>query len=214
MAEQIRTALDYLGQGGWVMVPLAAVSVVMWMLIYERLRAYRTLAQRDGLRRRLLNECARGIGAGRPADAPDQPVRPERFERSARSEPTGESAAYRAALRVSARKVDDEIERYLALITMLVAVAPLLGLLGTVLGMTETFRVIATFGTGNTRALAGGISVALITTQTGLLIAVPGLFLRGRLHGQAEVLHHRLEELVTVLERGLDGTRPPREVCP
>lgn len=193
MVEQVQAALDYLRQGGWVMVPLAAVSIVMWTLIYERLHAYRVLARADGLRRRLLDGCGRG--------AADREERPDR------------TAADRAVLRMSARRIDEEIERYLALITVLVAVAPLLGLLGTVLGMTETFRVIATFGTGNTRALAGGISVALITTQTGLLIAVPGLFLRGRLRGQAEALHHRLDELVTMLERGLDGGYP-REVRP
>ena len=108
---------------------------------------------------------------------------------------------------MSALRVEGDIERYLAIITVLVAVAPLLGLLGTVLGMTETFQVIATFGTGNTRALAS-------TTQTGLLIAVPGLFLRGRLRGQAEGLHNRLDELVTVLYRGLNGTNGLQEARP
>jgi len=80
--------------------------------------------------------------------------------------------------------------------------------------MTETFQVIATFGTGNTRALASGVSVALITTQTGLLIAVPGLFLRGRLRGQAEVLHNRLDELVTILDRRLNGSVGLQEARP
>ena len=56
-----------------------------------------------------------------------------------------------------------------------VSVAPLLGLLGTVIGMIETFRMITLFGVGNPAVLADGISIALITTQTGLLIAFPGL---------------------------------------
>ncbi|MEQ8979702.1 MAG: MotA/TolQ/ExbB proton channel family protein, partial [Deltaproteobacteria bacterium] len=52
-------------------------------------------------------------------------------------------------------------------------VAPLLGLLGTVTGMITTFEVITVFGTGNPRLLSGGISVALITTQLGLMVAIP-----------------------------------------
>ena len=189
MAEQIQAALEYLRQGGWVMVPLAIVSVVMWTLIFERLRNYRTLARRNVLREKLWHEYER-----------------DRYGLPGQSDQPGHPAFDRAALRMSARRIDGDIERYLAIITVLVAVAPLLGLLGTVLGMTETFQVIATFGTGNTRALASGISVALITTQTGLLIAVPGLFLRGRLRGQAEVLHNRLDELVTILDRRLNGS--------
>ena len=200
MAEQVQAALEYLRQGGWVMVPLAIVSVVMWTLIFERLRSYRALAHSDNLRQRLWQEYERDRGG-----LLDQSDRPDQL---------GQPAVDRAALRMSALRVEGDIERYLAIITVLVAVAPLLGLLGTVLGMTETFQVIATFGTGNTRALASGISVALITTQTGLLIAVPGLFLRGRLRGQAEGLHNRLDELVTVLDRRLNGTNGLQEARP
>ena len=203
MADQIQAALEYLRQGGWVMVPLAIVSVVMWTLIFERLRSYRKLAHSDVLRQRLWQEYERDRG-GLPGQS-DQSDQPDRRDHS---------AVDRAALRMSALRIDGDIERYLAIITVLVAVAPLLGLLGTVLGMTETFQVIATFGTGNTRALASGISVALITTQTGLLIAVPGLFLRGRLRGQAEGLHNRLDELVTVFDRRLNGTVGLQEARP
>ena len=203
MAEQVQAALEYLRQGGWVMVPLAIVSVVMWTLIFERLRNYRTLARRNVLRERLWHEYER-----------DRHGLPGQSDQPSRLDQPDHPALDRAALRMSARRIDGDIERYLAIITVLVAVAPLLGLLGTVLGMTETFQVIATFGTGNTRALASGISVALITTQTGLLIAVPGLFLRGRLRGQAEGLHNRLDELVTVFDRRLNGTVGLQEARP
>lgn len=69
------------------------------------------------------------------------------------------------------------VKRDLGTIAILSSIAPLLGLLGTVGGMIKTFNVIAEFGTGNAKALAGGISEALLTTQTGLVIAVPGLFM-------------------------------------
>jgi biopolymer transport protein ExbB len=103
------------------------------------------------------------------------------------------------------RQVSDhlgrDLDKFLAVIAVLAAVAPVLGLLGTVLGMIETFNVISIFGTGNAKALAGGISVALVTTQTGLLIAIPGLIFSGFLKRQSLRLKTRLEESTTVLER-------------
>lgn len=70
------------------------------------------------------------------------------------------------------------IDRRLVFLNMLVAVAPLMGLLGTVIGMLATFMGLATGGGGETvDVVAAGISQALITTQTGLIIALPGIFL-------------------------------------
>ena len=77
------------------------------------------------------------------------------------------------------------MEKFLPTLTMLAAIAPLLGLLGTVSGIIETFQSIAVFGTGNPRYLSGGISEALITTQFGLMIAVPII-----------IVHHLLEKWV------------------
>jgi biopolymer transport protein ExbB len=94
-----------------------------------------------------------------------------------------------------------ELSRFLAVIAVLAGIAPLLGLLGTVLGMIETFDVISIFGTGNAKAMAGGISVALITTQTGLMVAIPGLFLSGLLLRRASRLEIRLNEFTTILDR-------------
>lgn len=83
--------------------------------------------------------------------------------------------------------------RYITTILILANIAPLLGLLGTVTGMITTFDVIAEFGTGNARALASGISEALVTTQSGLVIAVPGMLLGGLLFRRAEKLKDRME---------------------
>jgi biopolymer transport protein ExbB len=93
------------------------------------------------------------------------------------------------------------LSRHLTIIAVMAGIAPLLGLLGTVLGMIETFDVIALFGTGNAKAMAGGISVALITTQTGLLVAIPGLFLSGVLSRRARHLGVRLDEVASILGR-------------
>lgn len=68
------------------------------------------------------------------------------------------------------------LERYLTVIKTLTVALPMLGLLGTVHGMIQTFDVMTVFGTGNTRGMAGGISVALITTMGGLLTALSGLY--------------------------------------
>ncbi len=78
-----------------------------------------------------------------------------------------------------------KLERFLPTINILAAVAPLLGLLGTVTGMIGTFQVITIFGTGDARMMSGGISEALITTQLGLAVAVP-----------LTLMHHFLERKV------------------
>lgn len=68
------------------------------------------------------------------------------------------------------------LKQYLMSIRTLIAALPMLGLLGTVDGMIQTFDVLTVFGTGNARGMAGGISVALITTMGGLLAALSGMY--------------------------------------
>jgi biopolymer transport protein ExbB len=83
------------------------------------------------------------------------------------------------------------------------AIAPLLGLLGTVTGMIATFDIMSVFGTGNAKAMAGGISEALITTQTGLLVAIPGLYMKGFLDRRARNLQQRITAAGLFLRRHL-----------
>ena len=94
--------------------------------------------------------------------------------------------------------------RHIGTILILAAIAPLLGLLGTVTGMITTFDVISEFGTGNARALASGISEALVTTQSGLVVAVPGLVLGGLLFRRAEKLKSRMELFCIGLQKQTD----------
>jgi biopolymer transport protein ExbB len=85
------------------------------------------------------------------------------------------------------------IDRFASLILVIASVAPLLGLLGTVTGMIETFDVITRFGTGDPKLLATGIAVALITTEVGLVVAIPLLLLGNLLNGWAGSLKADLE---------------------
>ena len=86
-----------------------------------------------------------------------------------------------------------KIERFGAALGVTAAVAPLLGLLGTVTGMIATFNVLTEQGAGDPKALAGGISEALITTELGLLVAIPALLLGTLLSGYASRLLGQME---------------------
>jgi biopolymer transport protein ExbB len=86
------------------------------------------------------------------------------------------------------------LETGLGFIKVLYIVAPLLGLLGTVVGMIATFQMITLFGTGDPRMMAGGISTALVTTVLGLVVAIPLTLLHSFLQGKARALIQVLEE--------------------
>jgi biopolymer transport protein ExbB len=77
------------------------------------------------------------------------------------------------------------INKHLPLLKIIAAVAPLMGLLGTVTGMIVTFQAITLFGAGDPRLMAGGISQALITTVLGLCVAIPMLLLHNLVQGRA-----------------------------
>jgi biopolymer transport protein ExbB len=86
-------------------------------------------------------------------------------------------------------EADARLNSTLPLIKMLVAICPLLGLLGTVTGMMEVFDIIGMLGTGNARAMASGISKATIPTMAGMVVAIPGLYFRLELQRR---IKHRL----------------------
>ena len=85
-------------------------------------------------------------------------------------------------------------ERWLPMLAVIAAASPLLGLLGTVVGMVKTFTLITVFGTGNAGKLSSGISEALVTTELGLIVAIPTLVLHG-------FLSHRTQKNLSLLER-------------
>jgi len=87
-----------------------------------------------------------------------------------------------------------QLRRGLPTLAIFAAVSPLLGLLGTVTGMIETFQVITLFGAGDPRLMSGGISQALITTQLGLAVAIPLLLIHSWLQGRVNNLVAQLDE--------------------
>lgn len=99
-------------------------------------------------------------------------------------------------LRLLEAVVDEQtgLERGLSMLKLLAALAPMLGLLGTVTGMIETFQVITQFGNGDPKVMAGGISMALVTTVLGLVAAMPLLLAHNILSSQAEAIRNILEK--------------------
>jgi biopolymer transport protein ExbB len=94
-------------------------------------------------------------------------------------------------------KETPSIENSLTLLKIISAVAPLMGLLGTVVGMIITFQAITIFGAGDPKAMAGGISSALVTTVLGLLVAIPTVLLHTIVNGRAQRIIHILNEQST-----------------
>jgi biopolymer transport protein ExbB len=190
---------DYFAAGGPVMVPLAAVSLVMWLLIADRALFFWRLN-----RQQMSAPAAwEHIQNGRRPD-------PARF-RGAISVLVHRYLARRSNDPLLNRFILDEavlginrsLDNYLAVIGVLAVMAPLMGLLGTVTGMIGTFQVLSLFGRGNAEALAGGISEALVTTQTGLLVAIPGMAMKGILERRALTLKQHIAHVGFYLRRQL-----------
>ena len=105
------------------------------------------------------------------------------------------------------RHVAHELERFIGALGTIAAISPLLGLLGTVLGMISVFTVITTSGVGNPGQLAGGISQALITTAAGLSVAIPTLIFQRLFRAKVETLVMNMEEESLKLVEVLHGER-------
>ncbi len=106
------------------------------------------------------------------------------------------------------------LDRFGSAIIVVAAVAPLLGLLGTVTGMIATFDIITEFGTGNPKLLSGGISIALVTTELGLIVAIPALIIGNLLSGWAESIKDGLDKAalrVVNIASGIRISKRPSE---
>jgi biopolymer transport protein ExbB len=99
------------------------------------------------------------------------------------------------------------LQKALPFIAITAASAPLLGLLGTVTGIINTFQMITIFGTGDVKNLSGGISEALITTKFGLIVAVPALLLHALLSRQARGVVDQMEKSGVALVNAIMKTR-------
>ena len=187
--------LETLGQGGIVMIPLALSSVLALWVILDR-------AWRLQRRRVLVPEIVSVLESLRgPSDIGLAQLICDR-------NPGPFSTIVQAALDHKDRSRDEirervehqgrqeivHLERGLGLLETIAAIAPLLGLLGTVLGMIEVFDVVAQQGAGQAQELSGGISQALITTATGLSIGIPALVAYNYFVGKAERLVLDIED--------------------
>lgn len=176
------------------MVPILACSVVALGIFLERLWAFRRgrvipagLVERiwqwhhhGELSVERVNEVRVGSPLGRILAAG---LSNRRYSREVMKE----------AIEEEGRQVVHALERYLNTLGTIAAITPLLGLLGTVLGMIKVFTAITTAGVGDPSVLAGGISEALLTTAAGLLVAIPALIFHRH-------LTRRVDELVVGME--------------
>ena len=181
----------YIEQGGWVMPPLIAATLVLWFAIGYRFAALKRGSQRDvrDLLRRYDEDklpssdgvIIRALGKGvwmRDDDVDD----------------------LRHYLDDALWEEERELSKYNRLIITIVAAAPLLGLLGTVIGMIETFDSLGDMSLfSQSGGIAGGISQALITTQMGLAVAIPGLIVNGILQRKQKSLELDLARLKDIL---------------
>ena len=198
--------LEIIFAGGWLMAPIILCSILALTIIAERLWALRRSqvvpdglgaqveewAARHELDRRHIEQLRSGSALGRVlAAALVNRHRPRELMKEA-VEDTGRHVVYR-------------LERFLNTLGTIAGISPLLGLLGTVIGMIKVFSSILEHGVGNANALAGGISEALITTAAGLTVAIPSYFFYRYLKGRVEEYVVSMEEkainLIEAIER-------------
>jgi len=199
--------LEIIKAGGWLMVPILGCSVVAFAIVLERLWTL----QKD---RVLPADLTRQVWEWVSRNELDH----ARIHELQGGSPLGQilaaglinrnrdRAVMKEGIEDTGRHVVHELERYLSLLSTIAAVSPLLGLLGTVMGMVRVFSAIsATGAVGDASALAGGISQALITTVGGLWVAIPCLvayrYLRDRVDGLVVAMEKEAITLVEALHR-------------
>jgi biopolymer transport protein ExbB len=173
--------------GGWVMVPLFVLAVILYTQAFQLLMYVR----RSNLGSETQAHWSEWVRAPEKAEG--------RVAEIIHYTQTGVSSAKQVRNRFDEIRgaLVALIDRRTRFLSTLVAAAPLLGLLGTVFGMLQTFFGISTSGGAETaEVVASGISQALVTTQTGLTIALPGLFIVMLIQRQ----RHRLEAMLARLE--------------
>ncbi|MCJ8311702.1 MAG: MotA/TolQ/ExbB proton channel family protein [Saccharospirillaceae bacterium] len=191
---------EILSQGGLIMIPIIICSILSIAIIAERYWALRQSAvqpketlpqvwlliknnQLDGAKlKELKKESAFGqiLSAG---------ITASKHGREAMKDAIVESGTH----------VAHELERFLSLLGTIVAITPLIGLLGTVIGMIEVFGQLVIVGAGDATPLAGGIQKALITTAAGLSVAIPALIFHRALQRKVDDLLISMEQASTKL---------------
>lgn len=195
--------------GGWLMIPILLCSVISAAICVERFWTLRadqvapknllaqvwTLIKNNEMDNRRLRELKSGSPLGQILAAG---ISSHRKGREIMKESIEEVANH----------VVHELERYLNTLGTVAAITPLLGLLGTVIGMIKVFTAIRLEGTGNAAVLAGGISEALITTAAGLTVAIPSLFFYRFFERKVDELVIYMEQEALKLVEVLNADRP------
>jgi biopolymer transport protein ExbB len=196
---------QHLQSGGPLIWPILFVGLLAAALIGERLfHLQRMRAKTDGLMDRVNQLVAQGDFKAAHAQAESQAGQPASNVIKAGLSLQGCSAeALETRLGEAMLKELPRLERFLTALKMLAAVAPLLGLLGTVTGMINTFQVITVFGTGDPRLMAGGISEALVTTEVGLAVAIPVMVASALLRRKAQRISGDMEEKALALSAAM-----------
>jgi len=201
--------LEIVKAGGWLMVPILLCSVIAVAIVLERIWALRR--SRVVPRGLLLTVWEQAQGAG-----PGGGVQLQRLR--ARS-PLGQVLAaglaaqdhsrevMKETIEETGRRVAHELERFLNTLGTIAMITPLLGLLGTVVGMIEVFNVITDIGVGSPRDLAGGISQALVTTAAGIGVAIPTLIFHRYFRGRVDELVLEMEMEAVKLVEVIHGER-------
>lgn len=196
--------------GGWVMAPILLCSALALAIAIERFWALRRpVVMPPRLQARVTDLARRELDAGElEALREDSPL--GRILAAGLSSRDRERAVIRERIEEAGRHVAHELERYLNSLGTIAAVSPLLGLLGTVIGMIKVFATITAAGVGDAQSLAGGISEALLTTAAGLCVAIPALIVYRFLRGRVEELVMAMESEAIRLMESLAGGRPLR----
>ena len=187
--------LEIVQAGGWLMVPIVLCSVIAIAIIAERAWAL----QRNKI-------CPKHLLAQIWTWIKNKELDKEHIKQLQVGSPLGrvlaaglinrvhERAVMKEAIEETGRHVVIELERFLNPLGTIAVITPLLGLLGTVIGMIKVFTAITVQGVGNANQLAGGISEALITTAAGLAVAIPALIAYRH-------FERRVDELVISMEQ-------------
>ena len=205
--------LEIILSGGWLMIPIVGCSAIAMAIILERFWTLRSKAVIPPD----LGEQVRAWALSRKLDE-------VHVQALAENSPLGRILA--AALRNRSRSreiikesVEDtgrhvlhDLERYLNSLGTIAGISPLMGLLGTVIGMIKVFSSILIHGVGDAAQLAGGISQALITTAAGLTVAIPAYFFHRHFLGKVSALVIRMEEQAVALVDAIDLGHPARVI--
>lgn len=198
--------------GGPVMVPIILASIIAAAIFLERLW---TLQQRRVLPTELTEKVWKLVEQRQIQDKHVQALQQNsplgKILAAGLANRHRERAIIKEAIEDTGRHVVHELDRFIGTLGTIAAVTPLLGLLGTVVGMIRTFNAIQTEGVGDPAALGGGIAEALITTAAGLTVAIPALlaykYLRGRVENLVVQMEKESIKLVQAME-GQQGAEP------